>query len=276
MARPRKQSRSTPASAPSAPGLVCVGLVTDPHYADKADRKDRCYRWSLAKLQQAVEHFKRAGVDFIVEVGDFIDSGASIEEETGFAKRIDKEFRGFKGDRHYVLGNHCVSLLTKNEFLRACRGGEPYHAFDHKGIRFIVLDACYRPDEQPYGRNNFDWRKACIPQAECEWLDRTLARTKGRAVVFVHQRIDADDDYGLTNGPIVRGILKRSGKVSVVVQGHYHPGDYRQLGGIHCITLSAMVTGPGLASNAYAILEVRPDGSANLEGFGRQKSYTLK
>ncbi len=276
MARSKKQSRSAPAAPGAGGGPVRVGLVADAHYADKADRKDRCYRWSLPKVQQAVEHFSRTGVDFVVEVGDLIDSGASIDEETGLARRINKELRVFKGDRHYVLGNHCVSLLTKNEFLRACDGGDPYYAFDHKGVCFIILDACYRPDEQPYGRNNFDWREACIPRAECEWLSGALDRTRSKAIVFIHQRVDVGDDYGLANGQVVRDILERSGKVSAVIQGHYHPGDYRKIGPIHYITLSAMVTGPGLDSNAYAILEVRPDGSADLAGFGRQKSYTLE
>ena len=47
------------------------------------------------------------------------------------------------------------------------------------------------------------------------------------------------------------------------------------MGWIHYVTLWAMVTGAGPDNNAYAILEVRRDGSMALRGFGRQKSLIL-
>ena len=31
--------------------------------------------------------------------------------------RINKDFSALPGKKHYVLGNHCVDALTKDEFL---------------------------------------------------------------------------------------------------------------------------------------------------------------
>jgi len=275
---------TTPTSSPSAanktnasanPPVLRIGLVTDLHYADKPDNKDRCYRSSLPKLRQAVEHFNRVGADFVVELGDFIDEGPTLDEEADFTRRIDTEFDRFRGKRHYVLGNHCVWTLTKNEFLHACRASRPYYSFDHGSFHFVVLDTCYRADEQPYGRRNFDWTDACIPAAERDWLSDDLIRTDNKTIVFVHHRLDADDHYGIIKRVLVRGIIEDSGKVLAVIQGHYHPGDYRRIADIHYLTLTAMVTGSGLDNNAYALLEVYADGSLKLVGLGRQKSYTL-
>jgi len=256
--------------------VLRIGLLADPHYADKSDDENRCYRSSLDKVRQAVEHFNRAKADFAVELGDFIDSGDSIEQETAFVRRIETEFARFGGERYHVLGNHCVEMLTKNEFLRACRTRRPaYYSFDVRGFHFIVLDACYRRDEQPYGRRNFTWTDACIPAAECGWLREDLAQTQHRSIVFVHQRLDTDDKLAIANRQQVRDILEHSGEVLAVVQGHHHPGDCRKIGPVHYITLTAMVTGAGLENNAYGILEVYSDGTLRLQGFGRQKSFML-
>lgn len=275
---------TSPGHSPGEPGsnraggcAVRIGLFTDPHFADKPDVKDRCYRSSLEKVRQATEDFNRAKVDFAVELGDFIDGGGTIAAEIGYVKAIENEFARYKGERYHVLGNHCVSTLTKAEFLRACsrREPDPYHSFDRNGFHFVFLDACYRPDEQPFGRNNFKWDQACLPEAECDWLRADLAEAKGKAVVFTHYRLDVDNAYGLTNGPAVRRILEQSGKVLAVIQGHYHPGDRRTISTIHYVTLSAMVTGAGIGNNAYAILDIDRDGAIELRGFGRQESYTF-
>jgi predicted phosphodiesterase len=256
---------------------VRIGLIADLHYADKPDAKDRCYRSSLEKIRRAVEAFNRAGVDFAIELGDFVDEGPTLNEEIAYVRRIEAEFAGFRGERHHVLGNHCVWTLTKNEFLRACSrpAPDPYYSFDHKGFHFVVLDACYRPDEHPYGRRNSKWTEACLPAAECDWLRRDLAQAAAKTVVFIHQRLDVAGEYAITNAPAVRNILDQSGKVLAVVQGHYHRGGFRTVGAIHYVTLSAAVTGTGPENNAYAMLEIRRDGSMDLRGSGRQESYTL-
>lgn len=274
-APPSTTSATDETNASANPPVLRIGLITDLHYADKPDNKDRCYRSSLPKLRQAVEHFNRVSADFAVELGDFIDEGPTLDDETGFARRIDTEFDRFRGERHYVLGNHCVWTLTKSEFLRACRARRPYYSFDRANFHFVVLDACYRTDEQPYGRRNFNWTDACIPSAERDWLSDDLARTNNKTIVFVHHRLDADDHYGIIKRVLVRSILEDSGKVLAVIQGHYHPGDYRRIANIHYLTLTAMVTGSGPDNNAYALLEVYADGSLHLVGHGRQKSFTL-
>jgi alkaline phosphatase len=58
-----------------------------------------------------------------------------------------------------------------------------------------------------------------------------------------------------------------------VFQGHYHPGAYSQLQGIHYCTLAAMIEGSGPQNNAYAMLEMWPGGTLRLSGQHRQESY---
>lgn len=252
---------------------VRIGLVTDLHYADRPSAGTRHYRETPTKLAEAAKRFEREKVDLVVALGDMIDSAESLDEEKDYLRRIAKDFTAIAGKHHFVLGNHCVSALTKPEYLEIAGQKTSYYCFDSNGVHFVVLDACFRSDGQPYGRKNFEWTDANIPAQEVEWLRADLKQTANRAVVFVHQRLDVEPPLGIKNAPEVRKVLEESGKVLVVLQGHDHKGDHKDIGGVRYCTLKAMVEGSGEENSAYAILSVLPDNSVQIRGFRRQESY---
>ena len=252
---------------------VRIGLVTDLHYADKPPAGTRFYRESLEKFAEATKRFGEEKVDLVVELGDLIDSADSLDVEKDYLRRIAKDFTAIPGQYHYVLGNHCVSALTKPEFLEIVGQKASYYSFDTNGVHFVVLDACFRSDGQPYGRKNFEWTDSNIPAAEVEWLIADLKQTIHKTVVFVHQRLDVEPPLGIKNAPEVRKVLEESGKVLAVLQGHDHQGDYKEIEGVPYCTLKAMVEGSGEENSGYAILDVLPDNSIRIRGIRKQKSY---
>jgi predicted phosphodiesterase len=252
--------------------LVKIGMVTDLHYADKPPAGSRHYRETLRKFEEAAQQFARDDVTFVVELGDFIDSADSLEAEKVYLGSINKRFAAAPGQHHYVLGNHCVSALTKAEFLGIVGQPKSYYSFDVAGYHFIVLDACFRSDGEPYGRKNFEWTDANIPAAEVEWLGSDLEKTPHKTVAFIHQRLDVEGSYGVKNAAEVRRVLEKSGKVLAVFQGHHHRNDLKEVGGIHYCTLSAMVEGAGPDANAYAVVDILPGDATRITGFGTQKS----
>jgi len=252
---------------------VRIGLVTDLHYADKDPWYNRYYRDTLTKLAAAAKDFAAIKPDFVIELGDLIDSGLSVDAEKGHLKRIAKELALLPGPHHYVLGNHCVDNLTKAEFLEIVGQKSSYYSFDINGCHFVVLDACFTSKRLPYGRKNSTWTDANIPSAEIDWLKADMQRTPNKTVVFLHQRLDVEPPYGVKNAPEIRKILSDSGKVLAVLQGHYHKGDLKEIDGIHYCTLKAMIEGRGLENNAYAIMDVLPGDAIRITGFGNQTSY---
>ena len=102
---------------------VRIGLVTDLHYADKKAAGSRHYRETLDKLEEAAAQFQQHKPEHMVELGDFIDAADSIATEKAYLKRIHGVFSKLPGKKHYVLGNHCVHTLTKQEFLRRLEAG---------------------------------------------------------------------------------------------------------------------------------------------------------
>lgn len=264
--------KAAPSLADEGGDRLRIGLITDLHYADKPPAINRYYRETPDKLAEAAERFRERKPSVIVELGDFIDSSDDAATDKGYLKRINDGFSAIAEDRHYVLGNHCVETLTKEEFLDGVGQQRSFYSFDQGGFHFVILDACFRSDHQPYGRNNSDWRDANIPPAEIDWLKNDLRATAKQTVVFVHQRLDVDPPYGVKNAPEVRAVLEKSGKVLAVLQGHYHRNDLKTLGGIPYCTLVAMIEGSGAENNGYSILELAPDGSIRLEGFRKQQS----
>ena len=253
-----------------------IGLITDLHYADKPPAGTRHYRETLAKLVEAAAQFQKDKADFVVELGDLIDAADSVETEKSYLKTINKEFSAISKDRHCVLGNHCVDTLTKAEFLGGVEQEKSYHSFDRGDFHFIILDACFRMDDEPYGRKNSKWNDANIPAAEVEWLRADLKATSKKTVVFAHQRLDVSNDHGVKNCPEVRKVFEESGKILAVFQGHSHQNDLKDIGGIHYCTLRAMVEGSGVENNGYSVMIISPDGSIRLAGFRTQQSHEWK
>ena len=250
-----------------------VGLVTDLHYAEKAPAGSRHYRETLGKLNEAAKKFAETKPHFIVELGDFIDAAASVDVERRYLKTVNTEFSKICNDRHYVLGNHCVDTLTKEEFLGGIEKEKSYYSFDRQGFHFVVLDSCFRSDGKPYQRRNFKWTDANIPAAELDWLKADLKSTQKPAVVFAHQRLDVSNNHGVKNNAGVRKILEASGNVLAVFQGHSHQNDLKDINGIHYCTHVAMIEGSGDANNGYSVMGLEPNGTIRLTGFRKQKSH---
>lgn len=252
---------------------VRFGFITDCHYAlhiAPKDRGDLRYRsLALEKLRNFVRAMNAAKVDFVVEGGDFKDLGRTPAESLEYLDAMEREFAGFDGPRYHVLGNHDHDNLSKAEFLShvknfAQESAKAYYAFERGGVKFIVLDACYRGDGTAYERGNFSWKEACIPGAELSFLRDELNAATTPCVIIVHQQLDAEDETCIRNADEVRKILEDSGKVKCVIQGHLHEGGFHELNGIGYYTAPASVI--GTKTENYSIVEVYPSGGVRVLG----------
>lgn len=252
-----------------------IGLVTDLHYADKDTAGSRHYRETLTKIAEASTELKKLSPAFMVELGDLIDRADTVSTELSWLKKINQSFSAICDEQHYVLGNHCVDTLTKQEFLGAVGQKQAWYSFDRQDVHFVILDSCFRSDGTAYQRKNFEWTDANIPAEELEWLQSDLQQNNLPTIVFAHQRLDVADNHGVRNNADVRKILQESGNVRAVFQGHSHQNDLHEISGISYCTLAAMVEGTGPAANGYSSLEILSDGSMRLQGFRRQQSRSF-
>lgn len=264
--------------------LITLGLFADPHYA-KLQYGDRHCEDSLEKLRVCIDTFNDRNLDLAVNLGDFIDKADDKDVEFGYLAAVWKVYEAFCGRRHYVVGNHDVATFTKQEYLRHCGTDHPlpYYSFDRDGVHCVLLDSNCHEDGTDFSAGNFAWDNAWIPEAQMAWLRDDLKAAGDRPVlVFCHGNLDHRlwngtlDPHVVRNAAEVRTVLERAGTVKAVVQGHYHPGMNAILNGIPYIGLRAMVVGPGLEHNAYAILSLYEDGTVQVEGFGQQPSLCME
>ena len=250
-----------------------VGLVTDLHHADKPERGTRHYRDTLSKLAEAARQFMIDKPDFVVELGDFVDAADSVEAEMNYLRQVSAKFNMLPGRKHYVLGNHCVDTLTKEEFLGEVGKKDSFYSFDEGGLHFVVLDSCFRADGKPYGRKNSVWSDANIPAHELDWLRADLRATDKPTIVFAHQRLDLAGQHAVKNASEVRKTLESSGNVRAVFQGHSHKNEHQEIAGVHYCTLVAMVEGAGPDNSGYSTMDVLADGTIRVNGFRNQSQY---
>ena len=204
--------------------LFTVGVVADPQYADTAPRGGRTPREVPRRLKNAVDHFNRHEVDFVVSLGDFIDwddidytwppvtdlpRGKSnwVHFET-----LDALWQQIQAPRYHVLGNHEWYVPDRAEdgekpgrvFRKFGFEDKAYYDFVQPGYRFVLLDGndryiyAYPKGSPAYAdakayfdslpRNlpeRKDWNGA-ISQPQLNWLRATLddASQKQQRVVL--------------------------------------------------------------------------------------------
>ncbi|MCX7948980.1 MAG: metallophosphoesterase [Treponemataceae bacterium] len=299
--------------------VVRFGVISDVHVCDKPDQSQvisvnaspRYFTGGLAKLEAFAEAMNKANAAFVVELGDFTDNPVDMSlpyekrkaAALGFLEGAEAKLALFKGPRYHVMGNHDTDQLSKEDVsTKIVNGGtgeiipkgKTYYSFDKGGIHFVVLDACYKADGNPYSGvpgspgSGYSWSDANIPAVEVEWLKNDLASTKLPTIVFSHQllcpleQVDAayDPAHSVKNAAEIRSILEKSGVVVAAFAGHYHDGGYMKVNGIHYVCLQANAAYGNDASyhNQYVLVDVYKDGKdiqITIAGNGNQKSYVL-
>lgn len=259
--------------------LARIGIVTDSHYAQIDSRNNRYYRESLDKMRECIEFMNREEIDFIVELGDFVNGAEECTLE--YLHEIEEIFSKFRGARYHVLGNHDLDSLSKNQFQSVVRNFRisqeaTWYSFNRNGLHVVVLDANFCADGTDYDSGNFHWADANITPEQLEWLTEDLSKTNLPVIVFVHQLLDEDEgSHYINNATEVRNVLEKFPNVLAVLQGHQHTGQYHRIGGIHYYTFIAMVEGPGAENSSYSIAEVFENGDIIITGYRRAVNRSL-
>lgn len=232
-----------------------IGLFADSHYSSM-DVSCVTRRPSLSydKIKMAFEEFK--GVDCVICLGDLVDHSDSREESVQKLKTLMELIQSFNLPFYSLMGNHDGDIFTPEEFDEYTNGCYPPFSMHICSKTLIFLNANYSHDGKAYAPGEVNWKDAWIPEVQVEKLKNVLfddATTE--AIVFVHQNLDMEVEkhHIIGNASVIHKILKTSGKVRRVIQGHYHPGHDNIIDGIEYHTVPAMCEG---TRNHYEILEL--------------------
>lgn len=239
------------------------------------------------RLSSCITAMNALPVDLVVELGDLVNGVFVIGEDLGEPARIpgilrDAEaiYAEFDGPRYYVLGNHDIYDLSKEEFLAQVNSASNYSSFDVKGYHFVILDAQYNKSAEDLGHSGWVVQ-GNIPQFELEWLANDLASTNKPTIVFVHQPLDVDFDFlcggpAISNTEQVKIILSDSGVVIAVFQGDKHENACSLIDGIHYVTFEALVN-EDETPPSWAYVTLDPETQLiTIIGVGAQADYSLQ
>ena len=267
---------------------VRIAMITDVHAHDTNSPNEHKVMVNWAERVTAfVDAANDWPADAVISLGDYVNGAFVMGAELGDAARIpgilDEAvaiLTAFDGPIHYVIGNHDVYNLSKEQLLAATGAESTYYSFDLGGVHFVILDAQFDKNENDYG--HVAWMvQGLIPTIEMDWLQADLAASELPTVVFVHQPLDSD--FALLSGgpPIfnhlaVRDVLAADGDVIAVFSGHAHDSNYSEIDGIHYLTIAAMVDSDEPTPPTWAMVTVDADaGTLVIDGAGIQPDYEL-
>lgn len=269
-----------------------LGVIADPQYADLDPdlQLDRHFRRSLAKLEDAVDHFNRQTLDAVVVLGDVID-----RDFRSFAPALNVLDR-LKAPRILLPGNHdfLVEADRLGEVHAALGMPAPYYEQVIGDIRLIVTDGCEialfsSPEGDPRhskakarlavlkaegAKNAFDWNAGMSAQ-QSNWIAERLSSAEAsgeRVIVLGHYPIFPFTDHAHWDAGELAGLIASSPAVLAYLCGHHHAGNHAERDGVHFINFCGMVDTED--QNAFAVLSVFAD-RIEVEGHGREPSRRL-
>lgn len=244
---------------------VTFGLFSDLHSslpgASQRGHSDR----TLADMRQGLKRFADQGIDFAVNLGDSVQPAESVEAEYNQLASMKEEWEACPFPIYNAFGNHEFSQLSYEQIKTLFHTDCIYGAFEKNGIRFLIVDTCYRPDSVHYSEDNYDWRYAILPDEQVQWLKKQLA-VKKRTVILTHVPLffdPAKDEYGIfqiQNHEEICQILTESGCVEAVFQGHVHTYSRSEYGGIPFINIPSPERSEEYAVTDFPIVTIDDTG----------------
>jgi len=268
---------------------LCIGIFADLHAHDTESPGEGKIMSNYAeRLEAFVTAANAWPADLVIELGDFVNGKFVLGAELGDAARIagilenaESIYAAFDGPRYYVLGNHDVYDLSKQEFIERVGADSLYHSFDAGAYHIVILDAQY--DKKGNDIGHAGWVvQGNIPQVQLNWLSDDLAATDLPTIVCVHQPLDVDFDLlsggpAIANAEAVKAVLNGSGAVIAVFQGHEHENAYSLIDGIHYVTFEGLLDRTEGTPPSWAAVTLDPASrTIIIKGEGNQADLDLE
>lgn len=222
---------------------VRFAVVTDIHYGPDAGAK---YGTKADGLMDVfAKAANRHNLDLVVDNGDRI-TAHNHDEALENMRSIKKKYNQVAAPLDGVNGNHDLLYLTPEENEKEMGFSGKSHSRDVKGVHFVFWNP-----PLDLAHNGLH-----MSQEELDWLEQDLASTDKPTIVFSHVPLDNDEAdnksgraasksdrlyFFYPEGPKVREIMEKSGKVIMAMAGHRHTNRYREINGIHYLTQQSLV-----------------------------------
>jgi 3',5'-cyclic AMP phosphodiesterase CpdA len=261
---------------------VRFALITDEHFGPKA-----FFDGKLRKLSHEAPRLTRAFVermnqverpDLVVNLGDVIEDDENREHDLARYREFVDIMSALDAPVLHVAGNHDQIHLTHDDLRAFWKHAGPLHySRDVGGVHFAVLNTQEIKDVV-----------IRLPEEQIRWLEQDLAEAGAPVVVLMHHPASDQDLTGnrwfekapnicrIAERKQLRRVIRESGKVVAVFNGHVHWNHLDVIDDIPYFTLQSLIENldddaPGRPAASHAIcdlearrLSVRVSGEENL------------
>lgn len=233
-----------------------IGIFTDSHINSISDSND------FKMLEIAFENFSKSNVDAVICLGDLIDECPNIESAKNCLNQIKLLINKYNFLFFLAPGNHDCIQLGKKEFYDILGVTSAPYSYVIDGKKIIFLDANYSNDNKRFDEIDFDWQDTNIPDWQIEFLCKELDEFDGECIIAVHECLDPEFEinkpynlnYNIKQSKKIRKIFDDSGKVKLVLCGHYHFENENIVNGISYKTFAGLCENN--CKNRFVILEI--------------------
>lgn len=246
---------------------VTFGIVTDVHFGPEASFDGKVRKLTAHAPALLTDFVRRMNEevrpDLVVNLGDDIEDQDHDADKAAYGRFLEV-MSGLRCDRHHVAGNHDLVHLSESELLGMWGRppGKLYYAVDLDPVRFIILATRETKDVAVH-----------IDAEQLSWLSDELAKRDAPAIVLMHHTA-SEQDVGqnrwfsqaphlckVSERKKLRRLLRASGKVIAVFNGHLHWNHFDLCDGIPYITLQSLVENldddaPGRPAAAHAVVRL--------------------
>ncbi|MFZ1720822.1 MAG: metallophosphoesterase [Candidatus Moraniibacteriota bacterium] len=226
------------------------GAIGDFEYGTRENVGNKMTRLAKTELEKVVHFFNTEyNPAFVIELGDMVESsGVSVEKAKQQFRDIDAVFRRVNARTEYVLGNHDLRSLSKEE-VRTILGLEDNHRFFDEGDwRFVIMDTNFDKTKgyRDFGPDHFV--SGSVPESEYRWLETALA-TDRPTIVFSHHPISLGVK-NTRNYEVVRSFFERYPNIVLSISGHEPSFRFSEENGIHYLVVDNLANRDSLGSFA--------------------------
>lgn len=223
---------------------LVIGFITDTHVASELNSQGtRKLGDNFVKdINYFVEKMNNEVVpDLMIVNGDVIE-GTNVSSAIGTKElQLTKEiFSRSKIPTYWVLGNHDLRSVDKQQWKKALGIDYTRKAFDIRGYRVIILDSNYTKSGEDV-KPGQGYTRGKVGEGEIKWLKSELKNTKKRPIVFMHHPPLRDIKLKKNNGLLddaeeLRKIFAEH-KVIAVFAGHIEDFYYENSKGVNYFVL---------------------------------------
>lgn len=237
-------------SIAGAESVFRFGAIGDFEYGTRVNVGNKLTRQSRQELEKVISFYNNEyRPTFVIELGDMVESSGMKPEATKKQFRdINAVFQTVNARTEYVLGNHDLRALSKEEVRSVLGLADNHRVFDEGDWRFVIMDTNFNKENGGGDMGPDHYSAGYVSEKEIQWLEEAIT-TDRPTIVFSHHPI-SPGRKNTQNYEEIRALFNQHQNVVLSISGHEPSFRFSEENGIHYLVVDNLANMDSLGSFA--------------------------